>query len=191
MRVALPAVLLLAACTGGAQEKSKPAPASAAPATHGWTPAMDGCGPLDRCVDAKCAQPPAMTGVAAQSTGRVTFETPMGERSYQVEVVQQPFETMRGLMCRTSMKPDWGMLFLLEARQIQHFWMKNTLIPLDMVFIDEDWQVAGVVADAAPRTTSSRAVDAPSRYVLELNAGEAARAGIAAGVKARFYPPRR
>jgi uncharacterized membrane protein (UPF0127 family) len=199
--------VLGAACDAPAKKQAT-APGSAAPAvpsvpgsatpscdsdddcTRPWTPSMEGCASLDRCFDGACIAPPAVTGLANGGTGRVAFETSAGEKSWQVEVARSPFETQRGLMCRTSMKSDWGMLFLLDSTRLQAFWMKNTLIPLDMVFITEDWTVAGVVTEAPPRTLEPRGVNTPSRYVLELATGEARRAGLTTGTKVRFYAPR-
>ena len=155
--------------------------------TEGWQPTENRCGPVARCVAKQCVDPPAMTGVAGPSTGQITFET-TPETTYQVEVVDDRFEVTRGLMCRSSMKPDWGMLFLMENTRVQRFWMKNTLIPLDMVFIDSEWTVVGAVS-AEPLTLSGRGVAEPSRFVLELNVDEARKRGIVPGVKARFYPP--
>lgn len=155
-----------------------------------WSPQHNGCGPVDRCFDGRCLPPPAITGAANAHTAQLVFETPAGERRYAVEIVDDRFEITRGLMCRRAMKPDWGMLFLMESTRVQSFWMQNTLIPLDMIFITEDWRIAGVVARAEPLTRTARSVGRPSRYVLELVAGEAARAGLTAGVRARFYPPR-
>lgn len=155
-----------------------------------WHPQKPSCGPIERCVEGRCQPPPAVTGRASVETGELVFETPDGERRYGVELVDDRFEISRGLMCRREMKRAWGMLFLMESTKIQRFWMQNTLIPLDMVFLDTDWTVVGVVARAEPLTRTSRSVDRPSRYVLELVAGEAARAGITAGARARFYPPR-
>lgn len=159
--------------------------------TDGWTPSANGCGSPDRCMEDRCVEPPAMTGVANAETGAIAFDTPGGERRFQVEVVQEGFETQRGLMCRSTMQDDWGMVFLFARPKRQSFWMKNTLIPLDMVFLDADWKVVGVVANAQPQTLTGRGVDTPSQYVLELVTGAAAKAGIAPGVPARFYPPRR
>ncbi|MFN3199849.1 MAG: DUF192 domain-containing protein [Bradymonadia bacterium] len=157
--------------------------------TPTWTPRVNGCGPVERCMESACIKPPAMTGVANSETGRLVFETPMGPRQYRVEVVDESYETQRGLMCRDSMADDWGMVFLMPTTRVQSFWMKNTLIPLDMVFLDEEWQVVGVLADVPPLNLQGRSVGKPSRYVLELNAGVAAQAGIEAGTKARFYAP--
>ena len=181
----------------GAPTQAPAAPSSAEPGcrsdadcTRPWHPSLDECGPLDRCYEGRCLEPPAMSGLANAGTGRVVFETPSGEKSWQVEVVRTGFETQRGLMCRPSMRSDWGMLFFMESARPQTFWMKNTLIPLDMIFIAEDWTVAGVVSEAPPRTLDPRGVREPSKYVLELSSGEARRAGIAAGTRVRWFAPR-
>lgn len=158
--------------------------------TDGWHPQMPSCGPVARCFAERCVTPPAMSGEANAETGQIAFETAEGERRYHIELVDDRFEITRGLMCRRSMRPDWGMLFVMERTKVQSFWMLNTLIPLDMVFIDEGWTVVGVVEQAEPRTTTARTVGVPSRYVLELVGGAARRAGITRGTQARFYAPR-
>ena len=129
-----------------------------------------------------------MTGEGNPQTGRIVFETENGDQAYEIEVVDERFEISRGLMCRDTMEADWGMLFLMEQTRRQSFWMKNTLIPLDMVFIDEQWKVVGVTS-AQPLSLASRGVNAPSRYVLELGVGVANSAGIIAGVQARYFAP--
>ncbi len=199
---ALCALGLLAACSDRPSPKPPaPTPTPAPDAgeatcaadrdcTDGWHPQMPSCGPVARCFAERCVTPPAMSGEAGPETGQIAFETADGERRYHIELVDDRFEITRGLMCRRSMRPDWGMFFVMERTRVQSFWMLNTLIPLDMVFIDEDWTVVGVVERAEPRTTTSRTVGLPSRYVLELVGGAARRAGITAGTQARFYAPR-
>jgi len=93
------------------------------------------------------------------------------------------------MMCRTELADDRGMLFLFDRERVQSFWMKNTLIPLDMIFVDENWTVVGVVPRAEPLTLSPRAVEGPSRYVLEVNGGFAEQHGVAIGAALRFTPP--
>jgi uncharacterized membrane protein (UPF0127 family) len=78
------------------------------------------------------------------------------------------------------------MLFLMPEDEIHTFWMRNTLIPLDMIFIQRDLVVAGVVENAEPRTDTLRSVGKPSSYVLEVNGGWAAAHGVGAGTKASF-----
>ena len=89
-------------------------------------------------------------------------------------------------MFREHLDDNAGMLFLFERTQLLSFWMKNTHIPLDMIFIDEDLTIAGIVENTEPMTLTSRRIDKPSRFVLELNAGACRRLGVVAGQKVRF-----
>ncbi len=100
---------------------------------------------------------------------------------FRVEVAVTPEEHARGLMYRSQLADDAGMIFVFEEPSIQRFWMKNTLIPLDMIFIGTDRKIVGVVENAAPETESERMVGAPSQYVLEIGGGLAARLGIHRG----------
>ena len=103
-----------------------------------------------------------------------------------VELAQTTPQRVRGLMYRRELPQSGGMLFIFDREEVQSFWMKNTYIPLDMVFIDSDKKVVGVVHNAEPLTETSRRVDAPSRYVLEVNGGFAKKHGIEAGTRVRF-----
>ena len=100
---------------------------------------------------------------------------------FRVEVALTPEEHARGLMYRSRLDPDAGMLFVFDEPRVQRFWMKNTLIPLDMIFIGADRRIAGVVENAAPETETERMVPARSLYVLEIGGGLSARLGIHAG----------
>ena len=106
-----------------------------------------------------------------------------------VEIAAQDGERQKGLMFRERMADDEGMLFLFATERYNSFWMHNTLIPLDMFFIDSDWNVVGVVENATPLTDDPRRVDRMSRYVLEVNAGFARRYGLGAGARVKFMPP--
>jgi uncharacterized membrane protein (UPF0127 family) len=108
-----------------------------------------------------------------------------------VEMARTARQIQRGLMYRQHMPPDNGMVFLFRTTKVQSFWMKNTLIPLDMIFVTEGMIVAGVVENAAPQTTKSRTVGKPSLYVIETNAGWTREHGVVAGVPVRFenIPP--
>ena len=154
-----------------------------------WQPMMNGCAGDERCFSGRCMTPPAVTGKENEQTGRITFETDKGDASFDIELAQDSYATTRGLMCRETMADQWGMLFFMPTTRVQSFWMKNTLIPLDIIFIDDTWTVVGVSANAQPQTLSGRSVGKPSRYVLELNAGVAARSGIKAGTQARYFAP--
>jgi uncharacterized membrane protein (UPF0127 family) len=117
-----------------------------------------------------------------------TVVIPAAARSvtFRVELARTPEEVSRGLMFRPHLDPDAGMLFLFEGQEVHNFWMKNTLIPLDMLFIDRDGKIVGIVENAEPQTLTSRRVDQPSKYVLEIGGGVAARLGIRSGTKVEF-----
>ncbi len=118
---------------------------------------------------------------------RVVVETDAGARhEVRVEVARTDPERMQGLMHRSSLPPDAGMLVLFDESADHAFWMRNTLIPLDMIFIDDAGRVVGVVERAEPETTTTRSVGVPSRYVLEVNGGWARAHGVAAGDRVRF-----
>ena len=103
-----------------------------------------------------------------------------------LEVAATPAERERGLMYRRSLAEGRGMLFVFDADGNQSFWMKNTLIPLDLLFIARDGTVVGIHANATPLSTANIAVGKPSRYVLEVPGGWAARHGVAAGAQVEF-----
>jgi uncharacterized membrane protein (UPF0127 family) len=112
-----------------------------------------------------------------------------GERkiTFRVELARTEPEREKGLMYRDHLAADAGMLFLFERASVQTFWMKNTLIPLDMIFISTDHVIVGVVASAQPLTLTARNVNEPSQYVLEIGGGLAARLGIHAGERVDFH----
>ena len=103
-----------------------------------------------------------------------------------LEVAATPAERERGLMYRRSLAEGRGMLFVFDADGNQSFWMKNTLIPLDLLFIARDGTVVGIHANATPLSTADIAVGKASRYVLEVPGGWAARHGISAGARVDF-----
>ena len=89
-------------------------------------------------------------------------------------------------MFRRTLAPDRGMIFPYDPPQDVAFWMRNTLIPLDIIYLGDDRRVVGVVANAEPRTETLRSVGKPSRYVVEVAGGEAAAHGVGAGTRAVF-----
>jgi hypothetical protein len=122
--------------------------------------------------------------------GTVVLETPpRAPLTIKAEVAATDAQRQMGLMFRESMAEDEGMIFLFPTERHNAFWMHNTLIPLDMLFIDGDWKVVGIVENATPQTDDSRAVPKMSQYVLELNAGAAARHGLGEGTEVKFTPP--
>ncbi|HJR09846.1 MAG TPA: DUF192 domain-containing protein [Rhodanobacteraceae bacterium] len=116
-----------------------------------------------------CAAPPT-----APAHPAVTLD---GHR-FTVEIAATPAEQEHGLMDRTSMAADHGMLFVFQDDEPRTFWMKNTLIPLDMLFFDAHRRLVAVQANAQPCKADPCQLypsNAPARYVLELNAGTAAK----------------
>jgi hypothetical protein len=104
-----------------------------------------------------------------------------GEVEVALEIALTPEAQQRGLMYRSSLADDHGMLFVFAAEADHSFWMKNTLIPLDMLFIAADGRIAGIHANATPLSTVPITVGQPSRYVLEVPGGYTQRRGIASG----------
>lgn len=137
--------------------------------------------PVTNDLDAPDAGPPK-----PDTRPRVILTGTAGEAAVRVEVVETDAAIMRGLMYRQYMAPDDGMLFKMGAEDDWGFWMKNTLIALDIIFITRDLTVAGVLFDMKPMDKKSKKVGKPSLYVLEVNAGWAKAHGIDAGAKVAF-----
>jgi uncharacterized protein len=106
-----------------------------------------------------------------------------GAHPVEVEIADTAPSRTRGMMWRTTVPPGTGMLFIFPLEQQQRFWMRNTLVPLDMLFLDKSGQVVGIVAQAEPQTLDSRGVERPSLYVLEVAGGWAEKAGIVPGAR--------
>ena len=104
-----------------------------------------------------------------------------GAHRITVEIADTGALRTRGLMWRTELPEGTGMLFIFPSEVVQSFWMRNTLIPLDMLFIDKQGRVVGVVQAAEPRTLTSRTVGKPSLYVLEVPGGWSTRNAVRAG----------
>ena len=150
------------------------------------------CSNTSKRDDAPAMKPQGSGSPAAPADApRVVFETPSGEVSVTVEVVATPAKIERGLMYREHLPPDDVMLFLMGYEHDHAFYMRNPLIPLDMIFIQKDLTVAGVVERAEPRTETLRRVGTPSLYVLEVNGGWTAPHKIGPGTKVRFVGVRR
>jgi uncharacterized membrane protein (UPF0127 family) len=142
---------------------------------------------LVACDGARPSTPaPAPAVPQVEATSRVYFSTPGGEVVVQVEVADTPAAHARGLMFRKTLARDRGMLFLFEGEEDHSFWMKNTYLPLDLIFVSQGLEVVGVVEGAEPLTESPRTVGKPSRYVVEVNAGFARERGIGPGTRMRL-----
>ena len=159
MRIWPIAVLMLAACTPGAGENAAAARQVAAPSTHPESGLQ--VIPLTVSHDGK-------------------------ENHFRVEVARSMEEQAKGLMFRTAMGPDEGMLFPFDPPRDASFWMKNTVIPLDIVFIGTDGRVLNISANAEPYSLEPRSSTGVAKAVLELNGGRAAALGIAPGAQVRW-----
>lgn len=114
-----------------------------------------------------------------------------GER-YRVEVADDPQERARGLMFRDRLEAGRGMLFIHDRAEPQAYWMKNTRIPLDILYFDASRRLVGQQRDVPPCSLGNACPNypsgAPALYVLELNAGEATRLQLRQGTELRFGP---
>jgi len=113
-------------------------------------------------------------------------------KCFKVELATTPEKQDRGLMYREKLDADAGMLFIFKDEGVYPFWMKNMLIPLDILWLDDNKQVVYIIKNFQPCESDpcpSANLNVPARYVLELNAGTADRAGIAVGDTASFSLP--
>src|SRR2546423_10216633 len=155
---------------------------AAAACTKSPRPSSDGDAAKIKVVD---MDPSPGQPAASDRRATIHLAGASGDVAVAAEVVSSPATVERGLMYRTHLPPDEGMLFLMGEESDHVFWMHNTLIPLDMIFIGKDLKIAGVVANATPRTDDRRSVGKPSLYVLEVNGGWAAAHGVGAGAAVR------
>ena len=119
--------------------------------------------------------------------GEVTLQSQKGKSvKVKVELALTEAQREKGLMFRKKMAENAGMLFVFGTDDVKTFWMKNTFIPLDMIFIDKSLKIVGIVENAQPQTLSPRSVYLPSRYVLEVNGGFSKKIGLAAGDQVYF-----
>lgn len=129
--------------------------------------------------------------VAGCASGTTPWVELAGER-YAVEVADEEHERTRGLMFRDALETGRGMLFIHEAEEPLAYWMKNTRIPLDILYFNSGRRLVSQQRNVPPCTAGDRCPpypsDAPARYVLELNAGEAARLGLTSGMALTFGP---
>ena len=128
-----------------------------------------------------------LSAASCEAQPKVTILTKSGrEAAFQVEVADTPAKRTMGLQYRKDLGRDRGMIFLFPSEAPQAFWMKNTPIPLDMIFINRERRIVGIVEQTIPYSLDSRSVGAPSQFVLEINGGLAKRHGIQTGDSVRF-----
>jgi uncharacterized protein len=129
------------------------------------------------------ADPTAETYVApALPKGKVLLrDAYRGMHVVEVEIAATAAARNRGMMWRRELPEGKGMLFLFPDEGDHTFWMRNTLIPLDLIFIGKQRKVVGIVPQAAPKTLTTRSGGQPSLYVLEVPGGWAEKQGITVG----------
>ena len=159
MRVILPLVLMLAACSSQSQQTTAASQPSPSAATH----------PVSGL---------AVIPLTVSQNGKV--------HRFMVEVAGTNEQQARGLMFRTGMGPDEGMIFPHSPPRGASFWMKNTVIPLDIIFIGVDGRISNISADAEPYSLEPRSSQGLTTAVLELNGGRAAELGIVPGARVEW-----
>jgi uncharacterized protein len=104
-----------------------------------------------------------------------------GPKSYKVEIADEASERAVGMMFREAAPRDRAMLFVFGQSRVVTMWMRNTFVPLDIIFIGEDGRIVKISPNAVPRSEEFIGSDAPVRFALELAAGQAARDGLRVG----------
>lgn len=204
---ALVVMALLASCEKAPPEPAPPprttaAVAVAASAPEGaWSisPAAEGSG-AKRCVrplpdvpppavrpgpDPACPKDPE-GGPPMVPIGHVAFPEARSAPKLDVELMLEEKHQERGLMFRKALADDHGMLFAWPRPSVHTFWMHNTCLPLDMLFIDADGYVAGIVENAPTLNDDGRSIDCPVSYVLEVNAGWSRKHGVKPGQRVKI-----
>lgn len=118
---------------------------------------------------------------ACSDDSRLVIQSESGEHVFNVELVDTAESRARGLMYVQELAPDAGMLFDFKAERPVSFWMRNTFIPLDMIFITADGVVKNIHVNARPHDETSIPSDGPVQYVLEIPGGRSVELGIEAG----------
>jgi uncharacterized membrane protein (UPF0127 family) len=126
-----------------------------------------------------------LAATAASDFPQLTLEA--GSHTFRVEVAATPQHRQTGLMGRTQLADDGGMLFVFEQHGMHCFWMKNTLIPLSIAFLADDGSIVDI-ADMQPHSRYFHCAHEPVRYALEVKQGGFKRRGIEAGSRVRGGP---
>ncbi|MEP2990096.1 MAG: DUF192 domain-containing protein [Parasphingorhabdus sp.] len=116
----------------------------------------------------------------------LTVTSKKAEHRFTVELARSVEEQARGLMFRTKLLPDEGMIFPFGTDRMASFWMKNTVIPLDIIFVRRDGTIESIAANTTPYSLDAVESGEPVAAVLEIAGGRAAELGIAAGDQVRW-----
>ncbi|WP_394848258.1 DUF192 domain-containing protein [Pendulispora brunnea] len=186
-------LIVASACTRTPPEPTSTSAASSSPAAAAQSVSSSPSEQPARCILATPVTPPP--AAAPAPAGRcpkdpnphllsmvdLSIETGRGPVPLKAELAHTEAETERGLMFRTQMPEEQGMLFDLGPRREHSFWMRNTCIPLDMLFIDTDGLIVGILENVPTLNDTERTVGCASSWVLEMNAGWCRRHGVRAG----------
>jgi uncharacterized membrane protein (UPF0127 family) len=134
-----------------------------------------------------CGDGSTTANPTTRAAGPMTVSMKIGSKTYTLEVAADEVSREVGLMNRDHMAADHGMIFVFPDADDRGFWMKNTLIPLDIVFVDASGKVVSVHT-MKPLDESTTPSDGPAKYAVELCAGEAAADGIKPGDQVKIPP---
>ena len=144
--------------------------------------ALGGCSPaVSEAPGAVSAQPAELHPESRLEVVTLFVHSGEKKRRFRVEMARSRFEQAKGLMFRTAMGPDEGMLFPFDKPRQASFWMRNTVIPLDLIFIGADRRILNVFDNAEPYSENQIISEGQAIAVLELNGGRAGQLGIKAG----------
>ncbi len=118
---------------------------------------------------------------ACSDEGKLVLHSATGDYKFNVEVVDTPESRAQGLMYRQELADDAGMLFDFKGEQPVSFWMRNTFIPLDMIFVDAKGVVKNIHVNARPHDPTGIPSDGPVQFVLEIPGGRSVEIGLKAG----------
>jgi len=130
-----------------------------------------------------------LAGAPAFAQGNAVVQLNAGMHLIQAEVVAEPASRAQGLMHRKTLGQNAGMLFIFDERAIHCMWMKNTLIPLSVAFIDDRGTIVNI-ADMEPHSEASHCAVQPVKYALEMSRGWFASRGIKPGTRLGGVPPK-
>lgn len=144
---------------------------------------------------ARCASSATITLLAVLASACTSGDRPVvtvhaehGAIEVEVELALTPEELARGLMWREKLAGDAGMLFVFPDQTMRSFWMKNTPVALDIIYIDRNGRVVSVAEDTVPYSTAPIPSRGPAKYVLEVAAGFARRHGVRPGQRVEMPP---
>jgi uncharacterized membrane protein (UPF0127 family) len=140
-------------------------------------PAPPVANPAATCPPDDLATPPVL------ARGKIAVPEVKGAPVLDVEIADTPSTEQRGLMFRTKLGKNEGMIFVWKRESIRRFWMRNTCIPLDMLFVALDGTIVGILEQVPTLNERPRQVRCPAAYVLEVNAGWTRRHGVKPGMK--------